>query len=29
MIWACRKKGCPPYVQKGVDGGSTWRAGTR
>ena len=29
MVWACGKNGCVPYGQKGVDGGSKWRAGTR
>ena len=29
MVWACGKNGCVPYDQKGIDGGSKWRAGTR
>ena len=29
MVWACRKNGWVSYFQKGVDGGSKWRAGTR
>ena len=29
MVWACVKDGCVPYSQKGIDGGSKWRAGTR
>ena len=29
MVWACGKNGCVPYGQKGVDGGSKWRTGTR
>ena len=27
MVWACGKNGLVPYGQKGVDGGSQWRAG--
>ena len=26
MVWACGKNGLVPYGQKGVDGGSKWRA---
>ena len=29
MVWACIKNGCVSYGQKGVDGGSKWRACTR
>ena len=29
MVWACVKNGRVPYGQKGVDGVSKWRAGTR
>ena len=29
MVWACRKNGRVPYGQKGVDGESKWRTGTR
>ena len=29
MVWACGKNGWAPYGQKGVDGGSKWKAGTR
>ena len=29
MVWACGKNGRVQYGQKGVDGGSKWRAGTR
>ena len=29
MVWACGKNGRVPYGQKGVDGGSKWRTGTR
>ena len=29
MVWACGKNGRVPYGQKGFDGGSKWRAGTR
>ena len=29
MVWASGKNGWVPYGQKGVDGGSKWRAGTR
>ena len=28
MVWACGKNRRVPYDQKGVDGGSKWRAGT-
>ena len=29
MVWACGKNGRVPYGQKGVDGRSHWRTGTR
>ena len=29
MVWACGKNGCVPYGQKGADGRSQWRTGTR
>ena len=29
MVRACGKNGLVPYGQKGVDGGSKWRAGAR
>ena len=29
MVWACGKNGLVPYGQKGVDGRSQWRTGTR
>ena len=29
MVWACGKNGEVSYGQKGVDGRSKWRAGTR
>ena len=29
MIWACGKNGGVSFGQKGFDGGSKWRAGTR
>ena len=29
MVWACRNNGWVPFGQKGVDGRSQWRAGTR
>ena len=29
MAWACGKNGRVSCVQKGADGGSKWRAGTR
>ena len=29
MVWACGKNEGVPYGQKGVEGGSKWRAGTR
>ena len=29
MVWACEKNGLVSFGQKGVDGGSKWRAGTR
>ena len=29
MVWACGANGWVLYGQKGVDGGSKWRAGTR
>ena len=29
MVWACGRNGCVPYGQKGVDGRSQWRTGTR
>ena len=29
MVWACGKNGVVPYGQKGVDGRSQWRTGTR
>ena len=29
MVCACGKNGLVPYGQKGVDGGSKWRVGTR
>ena len=29
MVWACGKNVLVPYGQKGVDGGSKYRAGTR
>ena len=29
MVWACRENGLVLYGQKGVDGISKWRAGTR
>ena len=29
MVWACGNNGWVPYGQKGVDGGSKWRACTR
>ena len=29
MFWTCGKNGLVPYGQKGVDGRSLWRTGTR
>ena len=29
MVWACGKNGSVSYGQKGVDGRSQWRTGTR
>ena len=29
MVWACGKNGRVPYGQKGVDGRSQWRTGSR
>ena len=29
MVWACGKNGWVPYGQKGVDGRSKWKTGTR
>ena len=29
MVSACGKNGCVPHGDKGVDGGSKWRTGTR
>ena len=29
MFWSCGKNGCLLYGQKGVDGRSQWRTGTR
>ena len=29
MVWASGKNGSVPYIQKGVDGRSKWRAGRR
>ena len=29
MVWACGNNGLVPYGQKGVDGRSKWRAGTK